>query len=78
MRTGDQREQSSKQTSSGRRGNGEKAPFEAAADENVQKKQSAAPRRGDTRLPTFKQECQVQGNKTSRGGCELIGKDPAM
>ena len=44
MRTGDQREQSSKQTSSGRRGNGEKAPFKAAADENVQKKLSAAPR----------------------------------
>ena len=44
MRTGDQREQSSKQISSGRRGNGEKAPFKAAADENVQKKLSAAPR----------------------------------
>ena len=44
MRTGDQRGQSSKQTSSGRRRNGEKAPFEAVADENVQKKQSAAAR----------------------------------
>ena len=44
MRTGDQREKSSKHTSSGRRGNGEKALFEAAADEHVQKKQSSAPR----------------------------------